>query len=92
MNDRERRPDPDQLLERIREQDSVSAKGKLKVFLGAAPGVGKTHTMLEAARGLKRQGVDVVIGLIETHGRREIQALQEGLESFPEADAVPGPD
>ncbi|MFB3789038.1 MAG: DUF4118 domain-containing protein [bacterium] len=83
MNDVERRPDPDQLLEKIREQNHSSAKGKLKVFLGAAPGVGKTFTMLEAARGLKRQGVDVVIGLIETHGRREIQALLEGFEILP---------
>ena len=56
---------------------------RLKVFLGAAPGVGKTFAMLSAARELKRQGVDVVIGLVETHGRAETQALLEGLEEMP---------
>ncbi len=54
--------------------------GQLKVFLGAAPGVGKTYAMLNAARELKRQGVDVAVGLVETHGRVETQALIEGLE------------
>ncbi|MFC5436918.1 ATP-binding protein [Rhodanobacter umsongensis] len=56
---------------------------RLKVFLGAAPGVGKTYAMLSAARELKRQGVDVVIGLVETHGRAETEALLEGLEVLP---------
>ncbi|WP_266160200.1 DUF4118 domain-containing protein, partial [Dyella silvatica] len=56
---------------------------KLKIFLGAAPGVGKTFAMLSAARELKRQGVDVVVGLVETHGRVETQALVEGLEVLP---------
>ncbi len=50
----------------------------LKIFLGAAPGVGKTYAMLSAARELKRQGVDVVVGLVETHGRAETAALLEG--------------
>ena len=57
--------------------------GQLKVFLGAAPGVGKTYAMLSAARELSRQGVDVVVGLVETHGRAETQALVEGLELLP---------
>ena len=57
--------------------------GQLKVFLGAAPGVGKTYTMLNAARELKRQGTDVAVGLVETHGRSETQALIEGLEVLP---------
>jgi two-component system sensor histidine kinase KdpD len=56
---------------------------RLKVFLGAAPGVGKTFAMLSAARELKRQGVDVVVGLVETHGRAETAALLEGLEVLP---------
>jgi two-component system sensor histidine kinase KdpD len=56
---------------------------RLKVFLGAAPGVGKTYAMLSAARELKRQGVDVVVGLVETHGRTETAALLEGLEVLP---------
>ena len=56
---------------------------RLKVFLGAAAGVGKTYAMLSAARELKRQGVDVVVGLVETHGRAETAALLEGLEVLP---------
>jgi len=56
---------------------------RLKVFLGAAPGVGKTYAMLSAARELKRQGVDVVVGLVETHGRAETAALVDGLEQLP---------
>ncbi|MEO7050462.1 MAG: sensor histidine kinase KdpD [Rhodanobacter sp.] len=56
---------------------------RLKIFLGAAPGVGKTYAMLSAARELKRQGVDVVVGLVETHGRSETAALMEGLEVLP---------
>ena len=56
---------------------------RLKIFLGAAPGVGKTFAMLSAARELKRQGVDVVVGLVETHGRIETAALLEGLELLP---------
>ncbi|MEO6929708.1 MAG: DUF4118 domain-containing protein, partial [Casimicrobiaceae bacterium] len=56
---------------------------RLKIFLGAAPGVGKTYAMLSAARELKRQGVEVVVGLVETHGRSETAALMEGLEALP---------
>src|SRR6185312_13457074 len=56
---------------------------RLKIFLGAAPGVGKTYAMLSAARELKRQGVDVVVGLVETHGRAETAALLEGMEVLP---------
>ena len=59
------------------------SRGKLTVFLGAAPGVGKTYAMLERARGLQAQGVDVVIGLVETHGRGETARLAEGLETLP---------
>jgi len=55
-------------------------RGRLKIFLGAAPGVGKTYAMLSGARAEKAQGRDVVIGLIETHGRRETEALTEGFE------------
>ncbi|AXQ29531.1 sensor histidine kinase KdpD [Solimonas sp. K1W22B-7] len=69
------RPSPDALLERARREQ----RGKLKVFLGAAPGVGKTYEMLSSARKKQRDGVDVVIGIVETHGRRETMALLEGL-------------
>ena len=73
------RPDPDALLAAFRRETA----GRLKVFLGAAPGVGKTYAMLQNARRLKNQGVDVVIGLVETHGRAETSALVEGLEILP---------
>ena len=56
---------------------------RLKIFLGAAPGVGKTYAMLSAARELERQGVDVVVGLVETHGRADTDALLEGMEVLP---------
>lgn len=61
----------------------MPATGKFKVFLGMCPGVGKTYAMLQAAGELRRQGVDVVAGVIETHGRKETQALLEGLELLP---------
>src|SRR6202046_4195386 len=73
------RPDPDALLAAFRRETA----GRLKVFLGAAPGVGKTYTMLQNARRLKNEGVDVVIGLVETHGRAETSALVQGLEVLP---------
>jgi len=78
-NDFERRPDPDALLA-LADREK---RGKLRVFVGAAPGVGKTYAMLARARALKADGVDVVIGLVETHGRRETEALVEGLEALP---------
>ena len=70
------RPDPDALLGAFRRETA----GRLKVFLGAAPGVGKTYAMLQNARRLKEEGVDVVIGFVETHGRAETSALVQGLE------------
>ena len=73
------RPNPDALLAAFRRENA----GRLKVFLGAAPGVGKTYAMLQNARRLRDEGVDVVIGLVETHGRLETSALVEGLEVLP---------
>ncbi|MFO1115197.1 MAG: sensor histidine kinase KdpD [Beijerinckiaceae bacterium] len=73
------RPDPDALLAHSQREN----RGRLKVFLGAAPGVGKTYSMLQNARRVKADGVDVVIGLVETHGRAETSALVEGLEIMP---------
>ena len=75
----DRRPDPDALLA-LADKDR---RGKLTVFLGAAPGVGKTYAMLSRARRLKADGVDIVVGLVETHGRGETAALLEGLELLP---------
>jgi two-component system sensor histidine kinase KdpD len=63
-------------------------RGRLKIFLGAAPGVGKTYAMLGAARTAKAEGREVIIGLVETHGRRETEALVEGLEVIPRKPVV----
>jgi two-component system sensor histidine kinase KdpD len=73
------RPDPTALLQLA----ASEGRGKLTVFLGAAPGVGKTYAMLERARSLKANGTDVVIGLVETHGRSETAMLAEGIEVLP---------
>jgi two-component system sensor histidine kinase KdpD len=77
------RPDPDRLLERVRAEDSSHARGKLKIYFGAAPGVGKTYAMLQAARILAKAGVDLVVGYIEPHARPETQALVLGLDLLP---------
>jgi two-component system sensor histidine kinase KdpD len=76
--DEPRRPDPDALLAASR-----PGQGRLKVFLGMSPGVGKTYEMLRAARRRKAEGGDVVVGVVETHGRRDTQALLRGLEVMP---------
>ncbi len=73
------RPSPDALLKAAERE----GRGKLKIFLGAAPGVGKTYEMLAAARRRKAEGVDVVAGLVETHGRAETDAQLVGLEVVP---------
>jgi two-component system, OmpR family, sensor histidine kinase KdpD len=79
----ERRPDPDQLLAAVQRQETSQNRGKLKIFLGMAAGVGKTYAMLETARQLKDAGIDVAVGMVETHGRAETQALLEQLEVIP---------
>src|SRR5262247_2902229 len=77
------RPSPEDLLARLRAEEEQSRRAKLKIFFGASAGVGKTYAMLVEAHERKRAGVDVVVGLVETHGRRETQALLEGLEVMP---------
>ena len=79
----EQRPDPDELLAQVQAEEARSRRGQLKVFFGSAPGVGKTFAMLEAARIRKAEGVDVVVGWAETHGRSETAALLEGQEILP---------
>ena len=79
----EHRPDPDQLLAAVQRQEGSLDRGKLKIFLGMAAGVGKTYAMLEAAQQLKSAGTDVVVGVVETHGRVETQALLDKLEVIP---------
>jgi two-component system sensor histidine kinase KdpD len=81
-----KRPDPDTLLNQIHAEEKAQKRGKLKIFFGACPGVGKTYAMLEAARAKKAEGFDVVIGLLETHGRKETASLLEGLEILPPQD------
>lgn len=76
----EDRPNPDALLAKIEREDAKAKRGRLKIFFGAAAGVGKTYAMLEAARERRTEGVDVVIGWVETHGREETAALVEGFE------------
>ncbi|HVR67257.1 MAG TPA: sensor histidine kinase KdpD [Verrucomicrobiae bacterium] len=73
------RPSPDALLAAANRAE----RGNLRIFLGAAPGVGKTYEMLQSARRREAEGVDVVIGIVETHGRKETEALLEGLEAVP---------
>ena len=75
------RPSPEALLEAAKREES--RVGKLRIFVGAAPGVGKTYAMLETARARERDGYDIVIGVVETHGRKETEALLEGLETIP---------
>ena len=81
---RHTRPDPDALLEAVGQE----GRGRLKIFVGAAPGVGKTYAMLSAARQLSREGVPVVVGLVETHGRAETQALLDGLDVLPRREQI----
>ncbi len=79
----DQRPDPDALLARVQAEEAKQARGRLKIFFGAAPGVGKTYSMLEAARKAGKEGADVVIGYIEPHCRPDTQALVLGLDILP---------
>ncbi len=79
----DQRPDPEALLQRVREEEARAGRGRLKIFFGASPGVGKTYAMLEEARAKRREGVDVIVGVVETHGRPETTALLEGLDILP---------
>ncbi len=79
----EQRPNPDALLAQLEAAQSRAARGKLKVYFGASPGVGKTYAMLNAARQMVIQGVDLVVGVAETHGRSETAVMLQGLEVLP---------
>ncbi len=79
----DRRPDPDALLAQVQDEERRAVRGKLKIFFGATAGVGKTYAMLEAARLKKAEGVDVVAGYVEPHGRPETERLLDGLETIP---------
>src|ERR1700704_6058434 len=79
MAKREARPSPEALLDAAEKE----GRGALKIFLGAAPGVGKTYEMLQSAQARRKDGYDIVVGVVETHGRRETEALLDGLEIVP---------
>ncbi len=79
----EARPDPDQLLERVKAEEAREKRGRLRIFFGASAGVGKTYAMLEAARVMRASGTDVVVGYVEPHGRLETERLLEGLPHLP---------
>ena len=77
------RPDPDELLAQVKAQEATAQRGRLRIYFGASAGVGKTYAMLTAARALRHEGKDVVVGLLETHGRKETEALLAGLPILP---------
>ena len=81
----EARPDPDQLLAQVKADEASARRGRLRIYFGASAGVGKTYAMLTGARQLRLEGKDVVVGLLETHGRKETEALLQGLEVLPRA-------
>ncbi|MCL2656263.1 MAG: DUF4118 domain-containing protein [Betaproteobacteria bacterium] len=83
MTELDQRPNPDLLLASIAAENERARRGKLRIFFGASPGVGKTFAMLSTARQLQAQGVDVVVGIAETHGREETARLLQGLEVLP---------
>ncbi len=83
MADEHTRPNPDELLARVQAEEARQTRGQLKIFLGYAAGVGKTFAMLEAAHQRLAEGVDVVVGYVETHGRAETEELAHGLETIP---------
>lgn len=87
MNDTPR-PDPDGLLQQVQQDEARARRGKLKIFFGASAGVGKTYAMLGAARAARDQGTTLIVGLVETHGRAETEAMARDLPRLP-LKAVP---
>src|SRR6516225_7171186 len=77
----DQRPSPEALLEAARREEG--RVGKLRIFVGAAPGVGKTYEMLQQAHARKKDGYDIVVGIVEAHGRKDTEALLAGLEVIP---------
>ncbi len=84
------RPDPDALLAELQRDEAASRRGRLKIFFGACAGVGKTYAMLEAAKAAVGEGRDVVVGVVETHGRAETEARLAGLELLPRRQLTQG--
>jgi len=88
MTTADRRPDPDELLKLVHAAEKSEKRGKLTIFFGSAPGVGKTYAMLQAAHAEKLTGRDVVAGVVETHGRSDTSALLVGLEVVPRRKVI----
>src|SRR5215468_7623408 len=86
-SDKEQRPSPEALLAEMRREER-GGSGRLKIFVGAAPGVGKTYEMLQTARAKRKEGVDVIVGVVEAHGRKETEALLEGFEVLPRKPTI----
>ena len=82
MTETERR-NPDELLADVQREEARARRGRLRIFFGASAGVGKTYSMLEAARAARAGGADIVVGYVEPHGRVETERLLEGLEQLP---------
>ena len=76
----DQRPDPEKLLKRVQAEERHNLHGNLKIYLGAAPGVGKTYTMLQDAHTKRLQGLDITVGVVETHGRKDLEEVLKGLE------------
>src|SRR5262249_38249091 len=85
--EKEQRPSPEALLAEMRREEG-GGSGRLKIFVGAAPGVGKTYEMLQTARAKRKEGMDVIVGVVETHGRKETEALLEGFEVLPRKPTI----
>ena len=83
MDTEHKRPEPESLLAIAQQEETAKKRGKLTIYFGAAPGVGKTYSMLSDARMRKQDGIVVVVGYVETHGRAETEILLEGLETIP---------
>ena len=79
----DQRPNPEDLLQQIKQQEDTLSRGKLKIFFGSSAGVGKTYDMLSAAQRDQAHGLDVLVGIVETHGRSETAALLKGLPILP---------
>ena len=84
MADDPDRPHPETLLSELKK----AKRGRLKIFLGAAPGVGKTYAMLEATQRRRKEGTDLIVGILETHGRAETELLMDGLDVLPRKQIV----
>ena len=77
------RPDPDALLDELKREELDAQRGRLKIFFGACAGVGKTYAMLAAARAKRQDGATVLVGVVETHGRKETQEQLADLDVLP---------